>query len=1331
MTTLDKLSISGVRSYDPAEAVVIKFYKPLTIIIGRNGSGKTTIIESLKYACTGEVPPGTDRGKSFINDPKAAGQSVVKAQIRVAFKTGSGKPVIAVNSMQLTQKRGGTQTFKTLEGLIRTLDENNRETTLTHRCADMKKLVPNLMGISKAILENVIFCHQEDSCWPLTTSKDLKQRFDDIFAASRYTKALKKMADFRKDQNANIKEMIGEYKVLREQKDQMDKIQDDLSVVKERILESKKSQERVKAEIAQGEADLAPLNEKVGKINKISMKIRELESSKRALQKQKDEAFATIRRDFDRFSDEVLAQKKENVEEKRAIFQKQSDEASVKVDEINSELVKQRSRSQRFNQNKGKMAAQIEANVKRRKTLNQKIKDISTRHGISGYDKSEFEDNEIFKFVKEIEHKGSQKGDEYRRMVAEYQKDENNQQRDLQEILNQKSALEGEIKSLQSAVAEYRRKSQDQSNELNRVTRNLASSFADIEEVVRAGETKLNEKKRAINSSQISEKLGKVARGVEKNNKTLRDLRVSRDKLKSQESAVTRVQVLESEVQKMESDFTQKYESAEGDIVEILEDLPDVKVLETEFKKKIRDIDYNCKSKRRELSEKNTNIASLKTRLKMTSAEVKKLNRKLTEITNKLHSNKVDPDESINVKINESEIKRKKCMKELQLFEVVGDLYRKYERHATDSNKCPICMRKFKENEKQKFLEQNKRRIKKIEDPGALQKKQEAVTKVEEALKTMQRMRPAYEDYQRIKGELKENKDMVERIQQKFKSSSESFEQLKRLEAKAVLDLEKAQKVQKTVAEISQIQRMIKSKQASLEASKRSLQEMAGSGQSLKDIEDEMDSLRTRNEELNRRRTQLGERKEADQQELRDLESNVWKAKDRLKEKNHMQERKSQLEQMVQDLDKQKRQSAERITRADNRLDPLKHKLQKKKTELDLTRSNNQTKTNQKREEVNKFNDDLKEMRKLKSDIDNFAQKEVDLQRLIVELDKNMESVNKLVAEEAELRTMLRQLTPQLNECATLEQDIRENFNYRKLKRNVAEMQDDLVKKRADLENVGDCDEIADQMTNLQKMLEDLRAKASNMKGASGSERQRAVSLMQQLKVPKFQHLEERFRKQMIDVQTAQMAQSDIDQFQKALDKALISFHKEKMKEINTNLKDLWQRCYCGQDIDFVQIRSETATSKKKAYNYCVVMHRGDAELEMRGRCSAGQRVLACLLIRLALAETFGVKCGLMALDEPTTNLDGANIKALAFALTQIIRRRQSQKNFQLILITHDETFVEHLGQRSFCDFYYRVFKDHNQHSKATRHRFNAPEKAVEVKMGKLGEKDKEEENEV
>ena len=40
----------------------------------------------------------------------------------------------------------------------------------------------------QAILENVIFVHQEDSNWPLADGQTLKRNFDDIFAATKYTK---------------------------------------------------------------------------------------------------------------------------------------------------------------------------------------------------------------------------------------------------------------------------------------------------------------------------------------------------------------------------------------------------------------------------------------------------------------------------------------------------------------------------------------------------------------------------------------------------------------------------------------------------------------------------------------------------------------------------------------------------------------------------------------------------------------------------------------------------------------------------------------------------------------------------------------------------------------------------------------------------------------------------------------------------------------------------------------------------------------------------------------------------------------------------------------
>lgn len=110
-------------------------------------------------------------------------------------------------------------------------------------------------------------------------------------------------------------------------------------------------------------------------------------------------------------------------------------------------------------------------------------------------------------------------------------------------------------------------------------------------------------------------------------------------------------------------------------------------------------------------------------------------------------------------------------------------------------------------------------------------------------------------------------------------------------------------------------------------------------------------------------------------------------------------------------------------------------------------------------------------------------------------------------------------------------------------------------------------------------------------------------------------------------------------------------------------------------------------------------MVKDSVELDMRGRCSAGQKVLASIIIRLALAESFGTNCGILALDEPTTNLDRDNILALAEALADIIKERKAQSNFQLIVITHDEEFLTALGTSGAVEKYWRVSRNSKQKS--------------------------------
>jgi DNA repair protein RAD50 len=184
--------------------------------------------------------------------------------------------------------------------------------------------------------------------------------------------------------------------------------------------------------------------------------------------------------------------------------------------------------------------------------------------------------------------------------------------------------------------------------------------------------------------------------------------------------------------------------------------------------------------------------------------------------------------------------------------------------------------------------------------------------------------------------------------------------------------------------------------------------------------------------------------------------------------------------------------------------------------------------------------------------------------------------------------------------------------------------------------------------------------------------------MQRKLKTPEYNDIDERHRVVMIKAETTQIAVHDLEKYYNALDKALLSYHGIKIAEINGIIRELWTLTYKGEDITNIALQSgqEGASKANKSYNYRVVMTKGSTQMDMRGRCSAGQRVLASIVIRLALAETFCVNCGCLALDEPTVTLDWNNKRGLAIALAQIIASRAQQSNFRLIIITHDEDFV-------------------------------------------------------
>lgn len=232
MSSISKLQIRGIRSFSPDVDETIEFYSPLTMIVGANGCGKTTIIESLKYACTGALPPNARSGQSFINDPSMTDSNTVKAHIKLRFQSRADQPCVAVRSLQVTKKRE-KQEFKALEGVLRTINAQGEKTSIGMKCADIDRIIPENLGISSAIIDNVIFVHQEDSNWPMQEGKVLKQRFDDVFESTRYTKALEALTKAKKEIQNKVKDLKAELMELGAQLDAANESKRELQTAQE------------------------------------------------------------------------------------------------------------------------------------------------------------------------------------------------------------------------------------------------------------------------------------------------------------------------------------------------------------------------------------------------------------------------------------------------------------------------------------------------------------------------------------------------------------------------------------------------------------------------------------------------------------------------------------------------------------------------------------------------------------------------------------------------------------------------------------------------------------------------------------------------------------------------------------------------------------------------------------------------------------------------------------------------------------------------------------------------------------------------------------------
>ncbi len=151
------------------------------------------------------------------------------------------------------------------------------------------------------------------------------------------------------------------------------------------------------------------------------------------------------------------------------------------------------------------------------------------------------------------------------------------------------------------------------------------------------------------------------------------------------------------------------------------------------------------------------------------------------------------------------------------------------------------------------------------------------------------------------------------------------------------------------------------------------------------------------------------------------------------------------------------------------------------------------------------------------------------------------------------------------------------------------------------------------------------------------------------------------------ELKTLKLVLDDCKILQNAFRETQLVLRREFVKAINDLMGESWSSIYPYGDFTGVRFLIEQEGAAKG--DYSLQLREKGGWVDVEGMASGGERSLACLALRIALARVLVPNLRWLVLDEPTHNLDDRGISELAIAL----RERIVDIIDQTLLITHEE----------------------------------------------------------
>ncbi len=1328
---------------------VIEFYSPLTIIVGANGCGKTTIIESLKYAVTGALPPGVKSGQSFVHDPKSCNQSSVKANIKLRFTNKAGRTMVVIRSMEVTQKKTN-MTFKALDGVIRSTDKvSGEKVSLSHKCSELDKQVPDLIGVSTPILQHVVFCHQEDSSWPLQEGAVLKKRFDDIFDSTRYAKALEAIRKSKLEYSSAAKDVKAELAGLQAHLQAAEGLEADLTEATEKLDHIKSKHDRYTTTIDSLKEEADALTTKLAEMEDLRMQLdaknQDLEQKRQVAESQ----LAMLEDPMDHVDDNALQDMLLVFDEVNSGADNRYREALEASEKLKATLeTLQNARiekcSLRGSLNAAKETHQVVI-MQRNSLIDAMAKQFSLPLPAAHTTSSDMTPSQFSSYMMTLESHKSALQTELAKLKKSNQNEDDKIQSKLGELHGKQRSIEEQRSSNAASRASFESQLTQLSSDLSSKGRNTpdvsirslspsptafmpaVGTGIEVDDAVRNAKRLSAERDAHSTNSRLQDipkeikshesEIHKMQVKIENSNEALEQLRVCSD----EENAVAMLaKQVDQDTHRLEEsckDLKERFPQFADELNAISAyDLPSLEACAVEVHGRLQTLKQAVATstaehadQQRSATENSALLKHSRHQLASATSRIEALNgadtgvSKMKAVALEIQTYDAEIGATIPGDLNNLDAATlfKACQEtildinvSLNTPRLLASNLKKLKKMAKIKNddgtvkdlSCPCCLRGMNTHEHGVYAEQmdllcnvDESPLIKVDSDQANSDKE----KYQGWLDTINVSTKDWNEYRRLKKQVVDLKSEIEVAEEKFDSmETTAFSAKRKLET----DCEAVTRVEELHAQVTKLRdssASISEKKSEIESKKVSLATYAPSsdGKTLREVEREVQKFMSEKERFMKEIQDMNKEMAAINRNLQLASTRASVAEKAAREKQTQYDQYGSL-----DIKRSKmRDDISKCNALEQELGaqeaPLRQEVKALEAEKARVRDASSKAEEETSKKKNEFLQMLGEISSLGDKISKFNSgvKDKELESLNGEIQSMEDDIASTKVELEEMGPELEGLKADANDQERKKKVLRDTLAYRKTLEAVTELEDQANSMDEEIAGKETEDKkTQEEFDNTRMEIAENERKANKCEGQLQAMEDQVSRLEAKLNSKEYRNVNEQHRKALIKHELTQIAVADLEKYYVAVDKALLRYHGLKIDDINKIIRELWSLTYKGQDITNIRIVSGTEGASKSArsYNYRVVMTKGSTEMDMRGRCSAGQRVLASIVIRLALAETFCINCGVMTLDEPTTNLDYENKRGLAIALAQIIAQRSNQHNFQLIAITHDEDFV-------------------------------------------------------